>query len=57
MMCEICSKLTTKTFNFGQISHIYFGVSFVDFEQVNAVWENCENSVNKHQDYDSDVIC
>ena len=47
-MFEICSKLTLKTperrisgvfnVNFEQISHC-FGVSTVDFEQVNAGWD------------------
>ena len=50
-MCETCSKLTIKTFvnvvrsavfivNFEQISH--FGISIVDFEEVNAGWVEYE---------------
>ena len=49
--CEICSKLTIKTpkrsqwrcsglltVNFEHISHLFFSVSIVDFEQVNVCW-------------------
>ena len=49
--CEICSKLTTETperhqgrqpgtfiVNFENISHLFFSVSIVDFEQANFCW-------------------
>ena len=49
---EICSKLTIKTLerrqwrhsgvfivNFEDISHLFFSVSIVDFEQANVSWE------------------
>ena len=52
--CEICSKLTMKTseqhklgysgafiVNFEHISHIFFGVSIVYFEQVHVCRELC----------------
>ena len=47
-MCEISSQLTrqwagTIIVDFEQISHILFhiyGVSIIDFEQLNTSWEN-----------------
>ena len=47
-MCKICSKLTIKIperrhsdpviVSFKQISHIFYGISIVEFEQVKVDW-------------------